>query len=39
MGAFRLGKPALLAVLGLFAGRGQTRAHPFRFSGSFLEQS
>jgi len=28
MGAFRLGKPALLAVLGPFAGRRQLRAHP-----------
>jgi len=38
MGAFRLGKLALLAVLGLFAGRNiaPTRS---RFPGSFLEQS
>jgi len=28
MGALRLGKLALLAVLGLFAGRMQLRAHP-----------
>jgi hypothetical protein len=39
MGAFRLGKLALLAFLGPFAGRMQFRAHPLRFPGSFLEQS
>jgi hypothetical protein len=42
MGALRLGKLALLAVLGPFAGRMQTGAHPklfFKFPGSFLEQS
>jgi hypothetical protein len=29
MGAFRLGKLALLAALGPYAGRTDSRAHPF----------
>ena len=42
MGASRLGRLALLAVLGPFAGRVQFRAHLFPlvvFAESFLEQS
>jgi hypothetical protein len=35
MGAFRLGKLALLAVLGPFAGRIQLRAHRFVFPDRF----
>ena len=41
MGAFRLGKLALLAILGPYTGRMQFRARPFRimFCRIFLEQS
>jgi hypothetical protein len=39
MGAVRLGKLALLAVLAACIGRMYSRAHPFGFSGTFLELS